>query len=369
MKHFSIRHFASAALIGAALLPGIADSGALAQQTKILTADKHNEYGLVYSLPVTALEITVTARKETLIAGPYANYSKKYLAAENPIMESGEKWTLLNVEVTPYGAIDPEVRYLMQLKPGATTFIGVDRDGMLLTVNKEIEETSTPGRPAAAAEETAYYDGREYLQFVDEDFIASQSKAKQAEMLAENLMDVRDAYLSLTRGTADTMPVDGKQLELMLTSLKEQQRAMTAAFTGCSYSETVTRTYTYVPEEDTSMTLFRFSDFKGFCGPQDYAGEPVELRVNVTAEGKLPVDANGREKELPKDGLRYAIPGEAQITLSYRGHQVFNDELEFAQFGCVFALSPGLFTDKKSPSYAVFDPVTGGLRELGTLAR
>ncbi|MDE6271519.1 MAG: DUF4831 family protein [Muribaculaceae bacterium] len=337
-----------------------------AQQTKVLSADKHNEYGLVYSLPVTALEITVVAEKETLIAGPYANYAKKYIGASNPIAESGEKWTIESVYVRPYGAVNPESRYLMQLKPGSTTFISVAHDGMLLSINKELEDNTARGiinQPEAEDR----YTGKEYLQFVDEDFIASQSTAKQAEMLSENLMEVRDAYLSLTRGTADTMPVDGKQLELMLSSLKEQQRAMTAAFTGCSYKETVSRTYTYVPEEDTSEVIFRFSDFKGFCGAQDYAGAPVNIRINVTAEGKLPVDANGKEKELPKDAVRYCIPGEAQVTLSFDGRTLYNKEIEFAQFGCEFGLSPALFTDKKQPSYATFNPVTGGLEELGTV--
>lgn len=340
-------------------------SGLFAQQTKILTADKHNEYGLVYSLPLTALEITFTAEKETLIAGPYANYAKKYLGATKPIAESGEKWTITGVTVRPYGAVNPETRYLMQLKPGATTFIEVARDGMLLSINKEIVDNVFI--PSPISEGTEKYTGQEYLQFVDEDFIASQSTAKQAEMLAENLMEVRDAYLSLTRGTADTMPVDGRQLELMLASLKEQQRAMTAAFTGCSYKETISRTYTYIPEEDTSEVLLRFSDFKGFCSPQDYAGAPVNIRINVTAEGKLPVDASGKIKELPKDAVRYCIPGEAQVTLSFGGKTLYNREMEFSQFGCEFGLSPSLFTDKKQPSFATFDPVTGGLRELGSI--
>ncbi len=76
---------------------------------------------------------------------------------------------------------------------------------------------------------------REYLQYVDEDFIASQSSVKQAQMLAENLMEIRDAKTSLTRGTAETMPTDGRQPELMLESLRHQEAAMTAAFTGASY--------------------------------------------------------------------------------------------------------------------------------------
>lgn len=206
MKKNRFRAIALSISIAASSLLGT--NVGFAQQTKILTAEKHNEYGLIYSLPITALRVTVTAQKETLIAGPYANYSKKYLAAENPIMESGEKWTILNVEVTPYGAVDPSARYLMQLKPGALTFLQVDRNGMLIAVNKETEPANEKrSQPAADASEQKYT-GQEYLQYVDEDFIASQSKAKQAEMLAENLMEVRDAYLSLTRGTADTMPVD-----------------------------------------------------------------------------------------------------------------------------------------------------------------
>ena len=337
-----------------------------AQQTKVLTADKHNEYGLVYSLPVTALEITVTAVKETCIAGPYAKYAKKYLANDNIIAESGERWTMQTVEVRPYGAVDPDSRYLMQLKPGSTTFISVDQDGMLLSINREAESQATRRAPETAAP-VRQLTGKEYLKYVDEDFIASQSAAKQAQMLAENIMEVRDAHISLTRGTADNMPTDGRQLELMLNSLTDQEQAMTAAFTGSTFSETVSHTYTFVPEEDGDEILFRFSDFKGFCAPNDYAGAPVKISVNVTAEGSLPVDDKGQEKQIPKDGVRYCIPGAAQISISFDGQTLYNRELEFSQFGVIFGLAPNLFTDRKEPSYAIFNPVTGGLKELGTV--
>ncbi|MDE6077752.1 MAG: DUF4831 family protein, partial [Muribaculaceae bacterium] len=45
---------------------------------------------------------------------------------------------------------------------------------------------------------------------------------------------------------------------------------------------------------------------------------------------------------------------------------IFSQEFDMAQFGVVFGLNPTLFTDKKAPSYAVFDPATGALREIGT---
>ncbi len=340
-------------------------TAAHAQQTKVLTADKHNEYGLVYALPVTALEITVTAEKETQIAGPYAKYAKKYLANDHIIAESGESWTLTGISVRPYGAVEQDTKYLMQ--PGATTFISVAPDGMLLSINKEVDMPESADVAAPDNQGVRRLNGKEYLKYVDEDFIASQSTAKQAEMLAENIMEVRDAHISLTRGTADNMPTDGRQLELMLNSLADQENAMTAAFTGSSYKETVSHTYTFVPEEDTTEILFRFSDFKGFCAPNDYAGAPVTIRINITDEGALPTDDKGQEKQLPKDAVRYCIPGEAQVTISFDGKTLYNKETEFAQFGVVFGLSPSLFTDKKEPSYAIFNPVTGGLREIGTM--
>lgn len=338
-----------------------------AQQTRILTADKHNEYGLVYSLPVTALEVTVTAKREIMKAGPYASYARKYLGTDKVITRDGERWTITDVEVKPYGVVDTETKYLMQFKPGATTYIGVADSGMLLSINCAPKQQAPAAnlRPAAPA---ATFTGKEYLKYVNEDFTASQSSAKQAQMIAESLMEVRDAHLALTRGTAETMPVDGKQLELMLNSLQAQEDALTAAFTGTTTSEVVTQTFTYTPEGDDRTVLFRFSDFKGFTSADDYAGAPVNLTVTVTAEGELPVDADGKTKELPKDAVRYCIPGTGLATVESEGRKLWSKELDFSQFGVEFGLNPNIFSDKKQPSYAIFDPVTGALLEIGAAA-
>lgn len=338
-----------------------------AQQTKVLTADKHNEYGLVYTLPQTALRIEVTATREVRKAGPYYQYAKKYIGTDVVVKEDSEIWTIASVRVAPYGVPDTATRYLMQLKPGATTFIGVAEDGMLLSINTnpgDIPEFKTTPAKDMEGEQLA---DREYLQYVDEDFIASQSSAKQAQMLAENLMEIRDAKLSLTRGTADQMPTDGRQLELMLNSLRHQEAALTAAFIGNVTKETVSKIYTFLPAEEGKNVLFRLSDFDGFVESDDYSGEPVYITVTPTQEGALPVDAKGEVKKLPKDAIAYNIPGAAKVTLSYKGKNFFSEEFDMAQFGVVFGLNPLLFSDKKAPSYAVFDPTTGALREIGAL--
>lgn len=346
---------------------------ASAQQTRILTADKHNEYGLVYCLPQTALEIEVTATRTVSLAGPYYQYAKKYIGTDKVIKQDSEKWAISDVKVSRYGVADDSARYLMQLKPGAVTFICVDEDGMLRAINKDVTASGNKedrvrfsgNKKNEGASEKSPGDIKAYLEFVNEDFIASQSSAKQAQMLAENLMEVRESKVSLTRGTADTMPTDGRQLELMLNSLAYQEAAMMAAFCGTTYTETLTRKYTFVPEDNGRTVLFRMSDFSGFVASDDYSGDPVYLNVEITREGELPVDVKGEEKKLPKDAVMYNLPGAARVSLSFLGEMLYNKELDFAQFGVRFGLNPGLFSAKKDRSYAIFDPVTGALQTIG----
>lgn len=349
------------------ILAGVLSSEA--QQTKVLTAEKHNEYGLVYSLPTTALQIEVTARKRTRIAGDFYQYSRKYLGTDKVVTEDSEEWTIESVDITPYGIANESTGYLMQLKPGAVTYLGVGEDGMLLSINCAPSRSTSPSPSPAISSSPSSGNGsaREYLQYVNEDFLSSQSKAKQAEMLAASLMEVRDSYISLTRGTADNMPTDGKQLELMLNSLKAQEKALTQAFTGISYESAETRRFTYVPDEEGNSILFRLSSFAGFVGADDYSGDPVTITTRILRKGKLPVDANGEEKKFPKDGIAYNIPGTARISLKYKGTEIFSRDFDMAQYGTVFAVSPQLFTSKKDPSYAIFSDITGGLLEIGSV--
>lgn len=337
-----------------------APADSIAQQTRLLTADRHNEYGLVYSLPLTALRIEVTARHTVSKAGPFHQYAKKFIATDRVISSDSEKWEITSVSVSPFGIKDSSTQYLMQLKPGATTYIGVAEDGMLLSVNcrPRLPETSSRVAPAPVVQQFA---DNEYLQYVNEDFIASQSTVKQAQMLAESLMEIRDAKVSLTRGTADAMPTDGRQLELMLNSLAHQEGALTAAFTGTVTEEIVYRTFTFVPEQEGRSVLFRISDFAGFVDADDYSGSPVYADVRITNEATLPVDSKGEEKKLPKDAVMYNLPGSAEIILTSMGKTLYEGEHEFAQFGVRFGLNPTLFTDRKQPSCAEFDPSTGAL--------
>lgn len=335
-----------------------------AQQTKILSAEKHNEYGLVYTLPTTAFDIEVIVVKEIRKAGPFYKYASKFAGETEVVKEDAVSFNIESIKVKPYGIPNPESRYLMQLKPGSTTYIGVSDDGMLLSINKQPKE-SIPEVPSNLGIEGTPSTGKEYLDYVNEDFISAQSSFKQAQLLAEELMEIRDAKISLTRGTAESMPTDGRQLELMLASLDNQEKALMQAFTGNIWRERLSRTFTFVPDEENRYVLCRLSDFNGLVDADDYSGDPVYISVKLIETPELPVDGKGEEKKLPKDAVVYCIPGTAELNISFSGKPLFVKSFPMSQFGMTFGLNPTLFTDRKEASYAIFDPSTGALVELG----
>lgn len=346
---------------------------AFSQQTKVLTAEKHNEYGLVYSLPVTALRISVTARKETKTAGPYSQYAKRYIGTSNVISKNSVKWTVTDINITPFGVKDDEKQYLMQLKAGATTFIGVASDGMLLSINTEPQEENSAGGGMSRGEgKLLKSDGgvEDYLRYVGQDYLSAQNSMRQAEMLANNRMEVIEAYNEFINGTSDNMPEIPGQLEMMTAKLADQRDAMSRAFTGSTMLEEFSSEYVYIPYGEGEDILFRMSDFNGLVDPDDYSGSPVYINVEITNEGTLPLDPITSEpKAFPKDGVVYGIPGSAKVSIYTGNKDLFSKEFEFSQFGTTFGLAPTLFTDKKNPSYARFSPVTGALVEIGTVAR
>ena len=130
-----------------------------AQQTKLLTADKHNEYGLVYSLPNTAIDIDVTATRTVRKAGPYYKYARKYLGTDKVVKEDSESWTINSVTLRTRGVADTEETYLMQLKNGSLTYI---KQEFGIDAIREIDETVNRLK---GTEKTSIFHGRDLFAY------------------------------------------------------------------------------------------------------------------------------------------------------------------------------------------------------------
>lgn len=341
---------------------------ASAQQTRMLTADKNNDYGVVYSLPQTELVVDVQCAVTQRVPGPYRQYAGRYLGAPAKVKEYSSQAVITRSDMWVRGVASDD-KYVMQMKPGALASVCVDESGMLLAVNTRVDSPDSPTLQEVENQQSP--DLNEYLRYVDADYLVSLSSAKRAQLLAQTIMEIRESRLALSRGTAETMPTDGRQLELMLQSLEQQENALMRAFNGYEYTYTQTRRFSLIPDStscDNDILLFRLSDNTGFCDKDDYSGREVYLTMSLVQSPEMPLGMNGEPKPLPKNAVVYCLPGTASAALKYKGELTGSPaQFDFAQFGSVFGLDPKVFTDKRKPSMAVFNPATGALLEISEI--
>lgn len=340
-----------------------------AQQTQKLTAGKHNEYGLIYSLPVTHLDIEVEAVKTIKKAGPYSKYAEKFLGTDKAIVENSVEWTLKNISVSPYGAPDPENQYLMQFKSGSAPFIILNKSGLPLSINIEEEEETEGSSKEPVRKSRSSLENNASAKVMSGELLISESTAKKAEIAANQIYKIRESRTNLITGEAEQMPPDGQSMKMIIEQLDAQEAALTALFLGTTQTESKIMNFDYVPDKEVEdEVIFRLSDFNGIVDRNDLSGDPVYLSLKIIQQGELPVNEKGETKKLPKGAVMYKIPGKASVTLEYKGKTVLNRTYDIAQFGVDFGLDPAMFSDKKQPSYLIFYPETGAIKEIGTVS-
>lgn len=245
----------------------------------------------------------------------------------------------------------------------------VDESGLPLAINTDkVPQSVDVTLPQPVAAPPTPLETPAARQAITEEMLQSNSSAKKAELAAAQIYALRQSRNDIITGQADQMPPDGKAMQLALDNMAAQEAALTAMFIGTEQHSTDVATFTYTIEDAAvNDVVARLSSFKGIVDPDDLSGAPIYINVDITERGKLPVNEKGEEKKYPKGGVAYRIPGTANITLSYQGENVYEKSMPVAQFGVVFGLDPAMFTDKKAPAYLIMDPLTGGIRELGTL--
>lgn len=341
---------------------------AFSQTTQRFTASKANEYGLVYSLPTTELDITVETRHTKRTPGEFYNYARHHLAINNAITTPSTTVEIVSVTITPRGVADRQNQWQVQFKAGSTPWMLLTADGRPLTINSEIAaDVPSTTLPEAVAPQPTILETDYARQAMTQEMIRSSSLSKRAELAAARIFELRENRSDLLSGQADNAPADGRAMQLVLDNLAKQEAALTAMFAGTEQTWTNVRTVTIAPDRDDIVDdiIARISPFDGIIDPDNLAGAPLTISVSVLSEGELPVNEKGEEKKFPKGGVAYQIPGTAQVTVKYDGKVVADRTVALAQLGVTFGLDPALFTDKKAPSQLRFDPITGGIILLG----
>ena len=345
-------------------------AGASAQTSQKLTAGKANDYGLIYSLPLTALDFYIEAELTEEHPGEFTNYARKYLGIADAIKADKQSAALRAVVVVPRGIATENNRQLAQFKNGTSAYISLTPESLPLSINTdEVYTPALPELPVSKNAKPSPLEGDGARQAVTQDMARAGSLSKKAELAAQRIFELRETRSDILSGQADNPPADGAAMQLVLDNLAAQEAALTAMFEGVRTTRTVVRKVTVVPDSSdmNGHVIARLSAVDGIIDADNLAGAPITIDIKVVEQGKLPANEKGEAKSFPKGGVAYCVPGTALLSVNYDGRTIASSEVSLSQLGVVFGLNPALFTDKKEPYKVVFDPATGAVVSLAPM--
>ena len=317
--------------------------------------------GAVYFLPKTALRITVRIEKTTYTPGDFAPYAERFLRLNNVSMDPSVSYRILNIDQMAVGVRDTTKAYNVRFNnKTAAINVALADDGVLLGVNVEPNGLQLPA-PFKAAPKPAAVNPR---QLMNEEILAAGSKAKMAQLTAQEIYDIRDSRSQLIKGQADFMPKDGDQMKLMLGQLDQQDKTLTSLFAGTVVCDTTEKTFLVCPQEPVErQTLFRFSKHFGLVEADDVSGAPYYFSIEPLTQLPPTDMEQAAKKKKAENGLYYNVPGKMRFVI-YSGNDVVErKEYPAAQFGNVELLSGDLF-NKHYGTKLWLNPVTGGIDKL-----
>lgn len=328
-------------------------------QTEVQTGvTRGKDYGVVYSLPQTQIEIEITANKVNYTPGDFCKYADRYLRLNNVSATPETYWELTGIKVKPVGVPNNEKTYFVKLKDKTVApLIELTENGIVKSINVPYSRNNTTkNTPTAPATQTKKVNPRDFLT---EEILMASSTAKMAELVAKEIYNIRESKNALLRGQADNMPSDGAQLKIMIDNLNIQEDAMTKMFSGLLEKEEKTFTIRLTPDKEfNNEVAFRFSKKLGIVANNDLAGAPFYISLKNLNTVKIPQEDGKKKKEL--DGIAYNVPGQALVTLTDGKRKLYEGELPVTQFGVTEYLAPVLF-NKNSTIKVYFNPNTGGL--------
>ena len=330
--------------------------------------------GAVYFLPKTAVRVTVEVEKTTYTPGDLCQYAERYLRLRDvsPTPSVGYRITAIRQE--PVAVADTTKRYAVKFDPRtAATNVRLSPDGVLLGINTD-EKKEEGSNPSGQNVQQGYSPSTFHLshstnkinprQFMNEEALAAGSTSKMAELIAQDIYEIRDSRNQLVRGQADNMPKDGEQLRLMLNQLDLQDRALTSLFAGTTVSDTTRHTFLIVPDSVIVRDiLFRFSQKLGLVDADDLAGVPYYINIDDLSTVPAPAPVDPRKKLKPIDGIFVNIPGRLRATVSDGQQAIITSEFPAGQFGNVELLSGSLF-NKRFTTRLWLNPLSGAIERL-----
>ncbi|HBT86297.1 MAG TPA: DUF4831 domain-containing protein [Porphyromonadaceae bacterium] len=341
-------------------------SCATAQKTVRVNAIKANNYGVIYSLPKTSFEVELLVKKTTYKRGDFYPYAQRYLAVDNTVTEDRIVHTLEGIEITNKGIPDKTNSFMVEFRSKSVEpYVYLKEDGLIVSINAEPENVTESKRVIHASETVSENPRR----FFSQETLMAGSTAKQAELVARQIFDLRRNRSDILSGEAVNMPPDGNAYNVVMEEINKQEKALTELFSGSVTTEFFTETYQIIPENSNinREVIARFSEKLGPLDPDNLAGEPIYISlIRKTPEVVMQLSERDLQRLESKlsEGIVYNIPGKGDLSIEFGNRTLKSLEVDVVQFGSQDVLAKKMFENNKQPIEVHFYPELGAIKQI-----
>lgn len=286
-----------------------------------------------YTLPRTAIKVTLTQEREVIIRGPYARYASQYLGIIGAAQTDKENFKLLGASANYVLEPDPMQTYLIDEKAGIPT-----RVFHWLETTAQIPQTSPADADFSGAKITnnnPFKDmGATILETqdgslpIDRTSTSAKSPDQMAAEAAATIFKLRKKRIELICAEQGEN-VFGAGLDAALKEISRLEQEYLELFIGKRYTQLTSKTYTVLPEKGKNRVVAcRFSDAKGLSDATDLAAAPVNIEITALSD-------NGAQpaKKLNSKSIAIAIPITATVKISFGENVLDTQQIPVYQFG------------------------------------
>jgi len=314
----------------------------------------------LYALPLSGFAVTVSACHESFIPGPYCMYAAKYLGITDVMTKPYEKWSLSDVQISPYEEADPDFIFA----------VSSSRSARLSDWLQELSYDSLILLPGSFAARRVFDNSREIfsgsLSYTDlsvkrnfeagkgiviSETLPDSVRAKlpvskvthepviktteqKAEEAANFIIKIRKRRFKLISGQYDFIP-DGEALGRAVDELNHLEEEYISLFTGMKSISNHTKTIHFIPEsnhESSRIILLRFSETEGFVSSDEADGKPLLADIRDMNKTKG-LDDLIMDPDKTRSYLLYRVPDQAVITISFGEEIMLEAVFPVNQFG------------------------------------
>lgn len=306
--------------------------------------------GVVYSLPQTALKVTVTYSKETKVKGPFAEYAEKLLGLKNVIAVNQTNFLITDISIDGMNIADTAHQYL--ISKGKTLFgckrttYGLNQMGALEGLNSRMkpakDSVSSHFSMAVKQESFSYpdffklYADASQIEKIDTVYeivkmdtvtmskpiikrtLVTKTVQQRAEEAADYILKFRIKRYELIAANQE-VPYTKEALEFMNNQMVKIENEYLVLFTGITYSESYQVSYMIVPDKaslTTPMPLFNFSSDYGIV---DGVENAQQYALAFEPSTSIPVDTLVHKK---RTEIPYRNPVSTKISVVLNGEHL-----------------------------------------------